>query len=133
MQISENWTQALVTFGRVGLASLFILGGINKLINFGDVAGQMVGVGLPFTSALLPFVILLEIVGGLAVAIGRMGAVLSALALAGFTIATNFVFHTFWSMEGQVAALELSLFFKNISIAGALILFAGMHTRLQQA
>ena len=133
MQISENWTQALAIFGRVGLASLFILGGINKIINYTEVLQQMSDVGLPFPGALLPLVILIELGGGLAIAIGRSGAAVCAIALAGFTVLTNLVFHDFWNMEGQVAALELSLFFKNISIAGALILFAGMHTRLQQA
>jgi len=133
MQISENWTQALAIFGRVGLASLFILGGINKIINYTEVLQQMSDVGLPFPGALLPLVILIELGGGLAIAIGRSGAAVCAIALAGFTVLTNLVFHDFWNMEGQVAALELSLFFKNISIAGALILFAGMHTRLHQA
>jgi len=54
---------------------------------------------------------------------------LAALALAGFTVATNFVFHEFRTMDGEQAALELSLFLKNISIAGALVLLAGMSVK----
>jgi putative oxidoreductase len=132
MQIPERWTIILITLGRVGMASLFILGGINKLITYADVLQQMSDAGLPFSSVLLPLVILLELTGGLTVAIGRMGAVPSAVALAGFTIATNIVFHDFWNMTGQVSELQLALFFKNVSIAGALILFAGMHSQLRQ-
>ncbi|MEL6921898.1 MAG: hypothetical protein AAFO77_12930, partial [Pseudomonadota bacterium] len=53
----------------------------------------------------------------------------SKSALAAFTIATNLVFHDFWNMTGDIAAMELSLFFKNVSIAGALLLVAGSKLR----
>ena len=51
---------------------------------------------------------------------------IAALVLAGFTLSTNFIFHDFWTMDGDRAALELSLFFKNVSIAGGLVLLGGM-------
>ena len=90
----------------------------------------MIDAGLPFASILLPLVIALELCGGALVAIGRTRlAPLAALALAAFTVATNFVFHEFWTMDGLEAELELSLFFKNISIAGGLLLVAGMLMR----
>jgi len=115
----------MAVFGRIGLASLFILGGANKLATYGQVVDRMELVGLPFAQELLPLVVLLEVGGGLVVAFGRTLAAQGALALAVFTIATNFVFHDFWNMTGILAELELSLFFKNISIAGALLLMAG--------
>lgn len=125
MHIIENWPTAAIAAGRIGLASLFLLGGLNKILNYGQVLEQMSGAGLPLPTLLLPCVILLEVVGGLAVAIGRRLVVPSALALALFTSAANAVFHDFWNMTGALAQLELALFFKNVSIAGALILLAG--------
>ena len=120
----------LLPVGRVLLASLFILGGLNKIGNYGETVASMIDAGLPFASILLPLVIALELCGGALVAIGRTRlAPLAALALAAFTVATNFVFHEFWTMDGLEAELELSLFFKNISIAGGLLLVAGMLMR----
>lgn len=115
-----------IIVGRIGVASLFLLGGLNKIINYDATITQMQSVGLTPAQILLPLVILLEIGGGALVVLGRWLAPLAALALAIFTVATNFFFHDFWTMEGERAALELSLFFKNISIAGGLILIAGL-------
>ncbi|MGB3470995.1 MAG: DoxX family protein [Erythrobacter sp.] len=120
------WLNMIVVLGRVGLALLFILGGINKLANYGQYLNRIDLAGLPFPDGLLPLVIFLEIGGGLAVAFGRLFLAPFALALAAFTLATNIVFHDFWTMSGDIAELQLSLFFKNVSIAGALMLLAAI-------
>ena len=133
MQTFNNWPGLAIAIGRVGLASLFLLGGLNKILNYGGVLDQMSGEGLPMPSILLPLVILLEVAGGLAVAIGRNLVVPFALALALFTCATNVIFHDFWTMVGERAQLELALFFKNISITGALILVAGWSQKEQSS
>jgi putative oxidoreductase len=110
--------------GRVVLASLFILGGVNKIINYGATLLMMQNAGLEPAAALLPLTIILELGGGLLVAFGRRFSVIAAIALALFTVAVNFIFHRFWMMEGQIAALELSLFFKNVAVIGGLIFVA---------
>jgi putative oxidoreductase len=115
--------------GRLVLASLFILGGFNKVMNYADTLGMMRAAGLEPESLLLPPTIALELGGGLLVAFGRRFAMPAALALALFTIATNIVFHRFWSMSGPETALQLSLFFKNVSIAGGLLFVAGASAR----
>ncbi|MEO0440428.1 MAG: DoxX family protein [Pseudomonadota bacterium] len=120
-----NLPTVILVTGRVGLASLFLLGGLNKILNYNPTLSNMREAGLEPAVFLLPLVIALELVGGSLVAIGNRMAGMAALLLAGFTIATNVAFHDFWTMEGERAALELSLFFKNISIAGALIFVAG--------
>lgn len=127
----NGWSRAALPVGRVVLASLFVLGGLNKLMNYGATQVQMSDVGL--WPVLLPLVIALELGGGLAVALGRWGAVSAALALAAFTLATNIFFHDFWAMSGEVAALELSLFFKNVSIAGGLLFAAAATHQLRRA
>jgi len=85
----------------------------------------MVDVGLAPAALLLPATILLELIGGLSVAYGRRPAIYAAPALFAFTLATNLWFHRFWELEGEIATLELSLFFKNIAIAGALLFVFG--------
>ena len=124
MMEATSFRPVLLVAGRLGLASLFLLGGLNKILNYDATLSSMVGVGLQPAGLLLPIVILLEGVGGALVAFGRRGASLAAIALAIFTLATNVYFHDFWNMEGEIAGLELSLFFKNVSIAGALFFYA---------
>jgi putative oxidoreductase len=110
--------------GRVGLASLFLLGGINKIPNFAATAARMEEVGLAPAALLLPATIALELVGGLIVALGLRWHQIAAAAPCVFTLATNAFFHRFWELDGQIAQLELSLFFKNVAIAGALLFVA---------
>ena len=115
----------LHTIGRAVLGGFFVLAGINKLLSYGATVIYMEDAGLPGT--LLPLVIALELVGGLVVAVGKPVRLLpwAAIALAGFCVLTNLVFHRFWEMDGQLGQLELSLFFKNLAIAGGLLMAAG--------
>ena len=114
----------LFALGRAVLGGFFVLAGLNKVLNYADTQSYMDAAGLD--TSLLPFVILLELVGGAVVAAGRPRMVLpwAAIALAGFTVLTNLFFHRFWSVEAELAQLELSLFFKNLAIAGALLMTA---------
>ncbi len=113
--------QNLIHLARILIASLFILGGINKIFNYSAVLDTMGSAGLPLVSVLLPLTILLELAGGALVAIGARFHVQAALTLAVFTVATNIVFHAFWGMEGSERAVEISLFFKNVVVVGALL------------
>lgn len=115
--------------GRVGVASLFILAGFAKIANYAATAERMDSVGLSPSAVLLPATIALELIGGLWLAIGARFAGWVAGVLAVFTLATNWWFHRFWELSGQVAQLELSLFFKNVSIAAALLMLAAMGGR----
>ncbi|WP_298838382.1 DoxX family protein [uncultured Roseobacter sp.] len=110
--------------GRVLLASLFILGGINKMLNFETTAATMTGMGFPLVPFILPATIALEFGGGMAVAVGRAGAAVSALLLFVYTIVVNSLFHRFWEVGGDAGQAELSLFFKNISVAGGMLYLA---------
>ena len=125
MSVASIQAPALIA-GRIALASLFLLGGLNKILNYGATLDSMEAVGLSPASLLLPLVIGLELGGGTLVAFGRRGAPFAAIALAIFTLATNVFYHNFWTMEGERAALELSLFFKNVAIAGALLALASI-------
>ncbi len=116
-------TSALHT-GRVLLASLFILGGIDKVLNYEATVQTMSEMGFPFVSLLLPATIALEFGCGMAVAIGRRGAAASAAVLFAYTLLVNLIFHRFWDLQGETAQVELSLFFKNLSLAGGMLYLA---------
>ncbi|MEM9839957.1 MAG: DoxX family protein [Pseudomonadota bacterium] len=119
-------SQILLASGRIALASLFILGALNKVFSFTETTERMVTAGLPLASVLLPAVIALEMIGGLIIASGLRIASWAGLILAVYTLAVNAVFHRFWEMQEPIRALELSLFFKNISIAGGLLVVAAL-------
>jgi len=125
--------QLVNALGRCALASLFLLGGVNKIMNFEALTVRMEAVGLMPSSILLPIIIALELGAGLLIATAGPAYRIAALILAGFTLATNFFFHDFWTMDGNVRELELSLFFKNIAIAGALLFVATQQSSYKQS
>jgi len=100
--------------GRVLLAAMFLLAGIQKIGGYEGTQGYMEAMGVP--GALLPAVIALEIGGALAIIAGFFTRWVAA-ALAGFTLAAAFLFH--YQPEDQ---MQMILFLKNISIAGAFLI-----------
>lgn len=123
----------LITIGRWLLVSLFLLGGVNKLMTYDAVATRMTEAGLSPASILLPMTIAFELSSSILVGIGRRLAAPAAFALAAFTLATNAFFHRFWQLDGGIAVLELSLFFKNVAIAGGLLLLGAMIAEARRA
>jgi len=102
--------------GRILLAAMFLLAGLNKITGYAGTVGYMESVGVP--GALLPGVIALEVLGALAVIVGFQTR-LVALALAGFTLAAALLFHANFADQ-----IQMILFLKNLSIAGAFLLLA---------
>ncbi len=94
---------------------------------------MMVPAGLVPVAVLLPLVIVLELGGGVVIALGlRRLAPWAALLLALHTLGTNVFLHRFWELEGLVRQLELSSFFKNVSIIGGLLFYASAAFRRDQ-
>lgn len=102
---------------RILLAALFVVAGLGKIPGYEGTAGYMQAMGVP--GSLLPLVIALEIVGGLAIAVGYRTR-LFAFLLAGFSLLSALVFHNMF-----VDPAEQTQFLKNLAIAGGfLALFA---------
>jgi putative oxidoreductase len=104
--------------GRVLLATLFLLSGVGKIAGYAATAGYMASVGVP--GALLPLVIVTEVLGAAAIIIGWKTRIVAFL-LAGFTLLSAFVFHNNFANQ-----IEMVMFLKNVSIAGGLLLLV-MH------
>lgn len=102
--------------GRIMLAHIFLLAGINKIAGYAGTQGYMESMGVP--GGLLPLVILVEVVGGLALIVGWQTK-WASLALAGFTLLAGFLFH--FSPGDQMQSIMLM---KNISISGGLLVLA---------
>ncbi|AWF82670.1 hypothetical protein BTJ40_18665 [Microbulbifer sp. A4B17] len=102
--------------GRISLAAIFLLAGVNKIQNYEGSAQYLAHGGLP--EFLLPLVILFEIGGALALIAGFQVR-LTALAFAGFSLLTAILFHN--NLGDQVQFL---MFFKNLAIAGGFLMVA---------
>jgi len=100
--------------GRVFLAAIFLMAGINKISGYAGTQGYMESQGVP--GMLLPAVIAVEIIAPILLVIGWQTRY-AALALAGFTLLAGFLFH--FNFADQMQSI---LFMKNIAITGGLLL-----------
>ena len=100
--------------GRCMLALIFILAGIGKIQDPAGTVGYMQSMGVP--GILLWPTIALEILGGLAIAVGYKTEI-AALALAIFSVVAAFIFHKNFGDQ-----MQMIMFLKNIAIAGGLLL-----------
>ena len=102
--------------GRILLAHIFLMAGINKITGYSGTQGYMEGMGVP--GMLLPLVILLEIGGALALIVGWQTR-WAAYALALFSIVAAIIFHSNLSEQ-----IQMILFMKNWALAGGLLVLA---------
>ena len=102
--------------GRIMLALIFILAGVGKIMDPAGTSGYMEAMGVP--SALLWPTVILEILGGIAIAVGYKTAA-AAFALAIFSISAAVLFHSDFGDK-----IQMILFLKNIAMAGGLFLLA---------
>jgi putative oxidoreductase len=123
--MSDTLKTPLVVVGRVLLALMFILAGFGKLADIGGTAGYIASGGLPMASVLAVVVGLLELFGGIAIAIGFQ-ARWAALALGLFTLAATVLFHKFWAVPADQAFVQQLMFMKNLSVAGGLFIVAAL-------
>jgi putative oxidoreductase len=121
----DSFKTPLAVAGRVLLALMFILAGFSKLGNIEGTAGYIASGGLPFGSLLAVVVGLLELLGGLALAVGFQ-ARWAALALGLFTLAASVLFHKFWAVPADQAMVQQLMFMKNLSVAGGLFIVAAL-------
>ncbi len=106
-----------VPIGRLFLSMIFIFSGFGKITGYAATQGYMESMGVP--GMLLPLVIAMELLGGIAILIG-FKARLVALLFVGFNIVSALIFHQFWIDESQ-----MNPFMKNIAMAGGfLMIFA---------
>jgi len=107
--------------GRILIALIFVMAGMNKVMNYDATLAEMVLHGLP--GMLLPVVIVTELVGGVAIILGFQTR-WAALALAGFSIVSALLMHA-KPVGDENAVVEGIMFMKNLAMAGGfLFLFA---------
>jgi putative oxidoreductase len=110
----KHFQDIAAPIGRFLLALMFVVAGINKISGYSGMQGYMESMGVP--GALLPLVIALEVLGGLALMIGWHTRI-TAFLLAGFTVMATLIFHSDLGDQTQML-----FFMKNLSVVGGLLL-----------
>lgn len=110
-------------FGRVLIASLFLLAGFSKIDSFAQTAGYMGSLGLSMANLLLALTIVLEIGGGLMILLGFYTRY-AAIALFFWLIPVTLIFHAFWQADAAGLQNQMNHFMKNIVIMGAMVYLA---------
>jgi putative oxidoreductase len=101
--------------GRILIAAMFVGAGVPKIGAYHATQVYMASAGVP--GALLPAVIALEVLGGIALIVGYRTRVV-AISLAAFTVLAAFLFH------GASDQMQQVMFMKNLAIAGGLLILA---------
>jgi putative oxidoreductase len=99
--------------GRTLIALIFVVSGIGKISDYAGTQGYMEAMGVP--GILLPLVIALEILGGLAIIVGWHTRFVAFL-LAGFTLLSAMLFHADFSDQ-----MQMIMFMKNLALSGAFL------------
>jgi putative oxidoreductase len=100
--------------GRILISLIFVMSGFSKIGSFAGTQAYMESAGVP--GILLPVVIALELLGGLAVIFGWQ-ARLAAFLLAGFSLLSAILFH---APSGD--QMQMIMFLKNLGLAGGFLM-----------
>lgn len=119
----NNLQKPLALVGRILLALIFITSGFSKIGGFDGTVGYIASKGLPMAALAAVLAIVIELGGGLAVAVGFMTR-WAALALAVFSVVAGFIFHNYWGVPAEQVMAQQINFWKNISIAGGFLVLA---------
>ncbi len=113
-------SSVFMLFGRICLATIFILSGIGKFLHPIETMAYMTAKGMTMPHFFLYAAALVEIIGGLSLLLGlktRWGSLLLLL----FLIPTTLIFHNFWAVSPEAAQGEIINFLKNLAIFGGLL------------
>lgn len=110
MKHLENYSSLI---GRILISVIFLMAGFSKIPGYEATQGYMEAMGVP--GALLPLVIVTEIVGAIAIIVGYKTRI-AAFLLAGFSLVSAMLFH--FNFADQTQSI---LFMKNLAIAGGFL------------
>lgn len=118
---NPNVSHVAALVGRILLAAIFIKAGWGKIGGWEATAGYMAAKGLPLVPLLLAGTIVLELGGGLMLALGWK-ARWAALAIFLWLIPVTVIFHPFWGIDAAQVQNQMNHFLKNVAIAGAMLM-----------
>jgi putative oxidoreductase len=113
MDMSKH-ADVMALVGRVLLAAIFIILGFAKISGFAVMSDFAAANGVPMPDVAIMVAIVVELVGGLMIALGWKTK-LAAFAVILFLIPVTYYFHTNFADP-----MQMTMFLKNLSIMGGL-------------
>jgi putative oxidoreductase len=110
-----------VLVARLLLALMFLLAGIEKFTGLEGTAGYIASAGLPMPKLLAVASAVVEVLGSVLLIVGWQ-ARWAALALAGFTLLANLLFHNYWTLPADQQMIAQLFFLKNLAVMGGLLM-----------
>jgi len=117
----ERYKDVLLLIARILLMALFVIFGWDKFLNFSGTVSYMESVGLPFAVLASASALVMELVVGVAILLGFYTRPLAFL-LCLYTLITALLGHRFWALTGGLRLDTMIHFYKNMGIAGGLLL-----------
>jgi putative oxidoreductase len=129
---------AAYTLGRIFIPIVFLVTGIQKVMNIGEIAQMLAANGVPVPDEIVPYLAgipkyealayllaAIEMICGLLVLIG-LKARWAALVLVVYTACTIIFVHHFWDMQGDALIQNRADALKDLSIMGGLLLIVAV-------
>ena len=116
--LSQPWVAPLA---RLALVSAFLIGGIDKAMNFGTAIAEQAHFGLHPPALWAALAVAVEIVGSLCV-IFRRFVWIGAGGLGILTIVAMLVANDFWNRTGVARFMALNSFFEHLGLIAGLVL-----------
>jgi putative oxidoreductase len=110
----------LPLLGRILIALIFVLAGINKLGSIDATAANMASHGIPYAGYLVWGVVALELVGGIMLIVGLLTRPIAA-ALFFYTLALAVLFHPYWTFAGAAARTQHAYFYEHLAMMGGML------------
>jgi putative oxidoreductase len=120
-QVHTNAQDVAALVGRLLLAAIFITSGFGKITGFEGTVGYIASKGLPLPQVGAIIAIIVELGGGILLAIGYK-ARWAALALAVFTLAAGILFHDYWAADAAQKMGQQINFWKNVAMTGGFLM-----------
>lgn len=124
----------MIFLGRLCMAVIFLMAGVNKFMDWEGTLGYMKGAGMAnlmgmqigdMLPVLMVTAALVEILGALCLVFGTRTR-FAAFVLALFLIPTTLIFHNFWAAtKPDIEQVQMLMFFKNLAIFGGLLVLSG--------
>jgi uncharacterized membrane protein YphA (DoxX/SURF4 family) len=128
-EYSPPWVGAILGWratwflARLALSSAYVIGGVNKAIDFPAAVAEQAHFGLEPAWVWALVTIIVELGGSLLLIWGRL-VWLAAGALGVLTATAMLVANNFWAMEGQARFMAMNNFFEHLGLIGGFALAA---------
>jgi uncharacterized membrane protein YphA (DoxX/SURF4 family) len=131
---TPRWIDAILSWplllpvARLALASAYLIGGVQKLVDFPGAVAEQAHFGLQPAWLWATAAITVELVGSALVIVGRW-VWLGAGSLGVLTAVAMLTANSFWAMTGHDRFMALNAFFEHLGLIAGLVLVSVMALR----